>query len=574
MNEYELQIDTGNAYTLAIPNSKGDDGITPTVTVTDITGGHHVAFSYGSGDPRNTSFDVMDGSDGSDGTNGQDGITPTVVVTNITGGHNVAFNYGTGDSRNTNFDVLNGDPGQGIAPGGTAGQVLKKKSATDYDTEWKDADGGSLLVTFTLESLLTNTVTANYTVKQIVDASESGRAVYGYYNNSVYYLAYSNQYNIYFYQISQVGTSTISQYRIQMTGEDSTTGTYTTTIFSIPTEVVNITWEYRSGGYKSSMTIEQLNTAANAGKLIITRRNNHLYFLADINGSGTRSAEFRTMPELDSGAISYSFMSFLVHDSSGSWWLEGTRTLTASGGGVFEVNITGSGSKTRTSDKTPTEIKAAYDAGMTVVAYIANENKMAYPFTIGSVQVTFCSLPQRGLSNEYDSMMYYSFTITGQDSTSVSVGQLSVTSAESLVGTMFPSAQFWFDWNEQGYQPVGYTQYDSFQWSDFYSWSSQMNHVGVLNFTKIDAQGNWTGTETYISRDVWQDEEYYEPWGDIFTVGNIIFVKTEIDGSTLKTTEIHVKHLFNEGEIFIESRKVATNSVTVTTDYPQPYWPE
>lgn len=42
----------------------GDDGITPTTTVTTITGGHNVAFSYGSGDSRNTDFDVMDGADG------------------------------------------------------------------------------------------------------------------------------------------------------------------------------------------------------------------------------------------------------------------------------------------------------------------------------------------------------------------------------------------------------------------------------------------------------------------------------------------------------------------------------
>jgi hypothetical protein len=91
----------------------------------------------------------------------------------------------------------------------------------------------------------------------------------------------------------------------------------------------------------------------------------------------------------------------------------------------------------------------------------------------------------------------------------------------------------------------------------------------VLNFATIDGY-----SETYISRDVWQATEYYEPWEDYFEVGNIIFVKTEIDGSTLKTTEIHVKHLFNENEIFIASRKVATNSVTVTTDYPQPYYPE
>lgn len=37
-----------------------------------------------------------------------------------------------------------GETGPGVAAGGTAGQVLTKKSATDYDTEWKDPAGGSV----------------------------------------------------------------------------------------------------------------------------------------------------------------------------------------------------------------------------------------------------------------------------------------------------------------------------------------------------------------------------------------------------------------------------------------------
>ena len=56
--------------------------------------------------------DGQDGSDGTNGTNGNDGndgITPTVTVTTISNGHNVAFSYGTGDSRNTNFDVMDGN---------------------------------------------------------------------------------------------------------------------------------------------------------------------------------------------------------------------------------------------------------------------------------------------------------------------------------------------------------------------------------------------------------------------------------------------------------------------------------
>ena len=35
-----------------------------------------------------------------------------------------------------------GEPGPGVPAGGVAGQVLTKKSGTDYDTEWKDPSGG------------------------------------------------------------------------------------------------------------------------------------------------------------------------------------------------------------------------------------------------------------------------------------------------------------------------------------------------------------------------------------------------------------------------------------------------
>lgn len=48
----------------------GDDGITPTVDVTTIAGGHNVAFVYGSGDPRNVDFDVMDGAGAVSGVKG------------------------------------------------------------------------------------------------------------------------------------------------------------------------------------------------------------------------------------------------------------------------------------------------------------------------------------------------------------------------------------------------------------------------------------------------------------------------------------------------------------------------
>lgn len=38
-------------------------------------------------------------------------------------------------------DGPQGSPGPGVPTGGTAGQMLKKASDTDYDTEWVDAPG-------------------------------------------------------------------------------------------------------------------------------------------------------------------------------------------------------------------------------------------------------------------------------------------------------------------------------------------------------------------------------------------------------------------------------------------------
>lgn len=37
-----------------------------------------------------------------------------------------------------------GDAGEGVPEGGTAGQILKKSSSTDYDTEWASADAGDI----------------------------------------------------------------------------------------------------------------------------------------------------------------------------------------------------------------------------------------------------------------------------------------------------------------------------------------------------------------------------------------------------------------------------------------------
>lgn len=79
-----------------ISGGSGQDGYSPTIVVTDVTGGHRVSITDVNG---TKSFDVMNG------TNGTNGVSPTVAITNITGGHRVSITDATGTKT---FDVMNG----------------------------------------------------------------------------------------------------------------------------------------------------------------------------------------------------------------------------------------------------------------------------------------------------------------------------------------------------------------------------------------------------------------------------------------------------------------------------------
>ena len=89
----------------------GADGVSPTISVTKITGGHRVTITDKNGTKY---FDVMDGAagsgDGSGGTGapGQDGFSPIVSVIAIDGGHRVTITDATGTSE---FDVMDGEDG-------------------------------------------------------------------------------------------------------------------------------------------------------------------------------------------------------------------------------------------------------------------------------------------------------------------------------------------------------------------------------------------------------------------------------------------------------------------------------
>lgn len=88
------QGQTGATGPAGAAGSDGDDGITPIVTVTSITGGHNVAFSYGTDDSRNTNFDVMDGEDASGG-----GGLPSIIAG--TGTASEIFNYDASGNSGT-----------------------------------------------------------------------------------------------------------------------------------------------------------------------------------------------------------------------------------------------------------------------------------------------------------------------------------------------------------------------------------------------------------------------------------------------------------------------------------------
>ena len=79
---------------------------------------------------------------GKDGINGENGATFTPSVDNE--GNLSWTNNGNLDNPETkNIKGPKGDAGEGVPSGGTTGQVLKKKSNNDYDTEWADESGGS-----------------------------------------------------------------------------------------------------------------------------------------------------------------------------------------------------------------------------------------------------------------------------------------------------------------------------------------------------------------------------------------------------------------------------------------------
>lgn len=124
----------------------GQDGFSPSANVQQTDTGATITVTDQSGTTTATV------------ENGTNGITPnvsaTATVDNTTGTPSVnvtksgtdeapTFNFAFTGVKGTDGESIVGPAGPGVPTGGVVGQVLTKKSGTDYDTEWKDAGGGT-----------------------------------------------------------------------------------------------------------------------------------------------------------------------------------------------------------------------------------------------------------------------------------------------------------------------------------------------------------------------------------------------------------------------------------------------
>lgn len=279
-NRISIRDKTGTKSFDVLNGTNGADGTSPTITVSDITGGHRVSATDKSG---TETFDVMDG---------VDGISPTITTTEITGGHRLSIQDKTGSRsvdildgekgdkgdgftikktvanvsdlpsteaqgayynvgteapyRTYMFEVgtgwidqgtIQGPVGYGVAPGGSTGQVLKKASADDYDTEWADESGASMFITFTQVGS-SSSYTADKTFAEVYAAYQSGIPIFATitFYGGIYSLkgASSTHIILNYVEVNYVGNGTTEKIITFNSDESATTSTRAAVIKQIP----------------------------------------------------------------------------------------------------------------------------------------------------------------------------------------------------------------------------------------------------------------------------------------------------------------------------------------------------
>ena len=141
--------------------SNGVDGVSPSATVTQTDTGATVTITDHNG---TTTANLTNGQRGSDGS---DGYSPSASVTQTDSGATINITDKNGTTTASVTNGAKGDTGEGVPAGGDQGQILRKKSNTDYDTEWVTpdvAEGVQYSLDWdenTRELMLTDTATTN-----------------------------------------------------------------------------------------------------------------------------------------------------------------------------------------------------------------------------------------------------------------------------------------------------------------------------------------------------------------------------------------------------------------------------
>ena len=130
----------------------GNDGVSPTVKVTNITGGHRIAITDVNGTKTVDVMDGQDGKDGQDGQDGKDGVSPVVSVSKIGKVTTITITDATGIHVATILDGADGSGGSG-GGGGEDGIGIASIVQTTKSTE----DDGINVMTITLTDGSTHT---------------------------------------------------------------------------------------------------------------------------------------------------------------------------------------------------------------------------------------------------------------------------------------------------------------------------------------------------------------------------------------------------------------------------------
>ena len=108
--------------------TNGTDGISPTVSVAEISNGHSVTITDKNGAKSFNVTNGTNGTNGQDGAKGEDGFSPTITVTQITNGHRVSIS--AKDGSTSSFDVMNGEKGDQGNPGSDATVTVDSEMST------------------------------------------------------------------------------------------------------------------------------------------------------------------------------------------------------------------------------------------------------------------------------------------------------------------------------------------------------------------------------------------------------------------------------------------------------------